>query len=321
MAETGFGSLSFNPLPEYNDWGFGSPTPVVLGDEKPVDGNVEYSTPDLQSILTEADYVDRQIDLERDTAFGSPFDNFNHPVVLQGDGALIPDDGGINIKLQSRWTSVWNNEIGRKFRLGKGFLGPFYVTYINKATGQVTSAVGGRCFTNYSMDTLYAGVPPLPRGDYNVEIKWQDINTVRIVDAFSVVVRPRIPEAYNLRMHIPSHLSRGPTVLKNDYIGVYYKDKESNLSVLLKSLGERLQDFIGKPTTGLAASLSWGDATVSVETTLGFPDSGILMIAGHKISYTGKTATSFTGIDYLNSYWPDYYAIKEEVTCDVTAIK
>lgn len=297
MSETGFGSLSFNPLPEYNDWGFGSPTPVELNDPT----------------------QERAVGDARDTAFGSPFDTFNHPIVIQGDFALIPDDGGVNIKLQSRWTSVWNNDFP-KFNLGRGFLGPFYITYINKVTNEVTQAVSGRCYTNYSMNTLYAGVPPLDRGVYHLEIKWQEVNTIRINDAFTVAVRPRVPEAYNIRKHIPSHLNRGPTILKNDPIGIYYKNKESNLSSILKSLAERLQDLNGRPTTALNGNLAWGDASISVETTLGFPDSGVLLIAGHRVSYTAKTATSFTGTSY-STYWPDSFSIKEEVNCDVAAIK
>ena len=321
MAETGFGSLSYDPLPTYNDWGFGSPTPVVLGDERPVEGNVEYSTPDLQSILTEADYVDRTINLERDTGFGSPFDNFRYPVQLRGEFDLIPDDGGVVLKLVSLWTAVWDFDQFPKYVKGEGFLGPFRVEYISQANGQVYRAEGDQgsnCFTNYAMDTLYAGVPPLPRGDYDMVIRWQQVNTIIISDAFTVGVRPRIPEAYHIRKHVPSHMKRGPHIITNDTIGVY--TQESNLSLIFKTLGEAIQELSGRPTTGLAADFSWQDASMTVETTIGFPDSGVVMIGGHKVSYGSKTTTTFNNLSYT-SYWPGSFSLKEEVACDVTAIK
>lgn len=46
-----------------------------------------------------------------------------------------------------------------------------------------------------------------------------------------------------------------------------------------------------------AAGLAAGAATVTVDDTTGFPTKGIFRINGELISYTGKTATTFTGLD------------------------
>jgi hypothetical protein len=299
MSETGFGSLSYDPLPEYNDWGFGSPTPTTLGE-----------TP-----------VEREVGFARDTGFGSPFDNYRYPVELLGEFDLIPDDGGVVLKIAGEWGELWDYDQFPTFRKGAGFLGPFQVQYISQSTGQTYQAVGERrtrCFTNYSMDILYAGVQPLPRGDYDLLISWQGINTIIISDAFTVGVRPRIPEAYNIRTHVPSHLKRGPHILTNDVIGEYVP--ESNLSLILKSVGEALQVIGGRPTTGLASELNWGDSTMDVESTIGFPDNGSILIAGMAITYGSKTVSSFDQLSY-STYFPGSFSIKEEVSCDVTAIK
>ena len=59
---------------------------------------------------------------------------------------------------------------------------------------------------------------------------------------------------------------------------------------------------------------------MNVESTIGFPDSGVIMISNHKVSYDAKTDSSFTGLSY-SSYWPGSFSKRQEVYCDVTAIK
>jgi len=297
MAETGFGSLSYDPLPEYNDWGFGSPTPVVLSSG-----------------------AERQINLERDTAFGSPFDNFRYPIEIQGEGDLIPDDGGVILKVNSRWYLTWDFEAFNSPPKRQGRVGPFRCKFISQADGFAYDAVGDRrlnCFTNFGQTVLYVGVPPLPRGQYDMQIQWQ-LNTVIISDAIEVGCRPRIPEAYHIRKHVPSHLMRGPAVIQNDKIEVY--KKEPILSLLLKSIGEALQEMSGRPTTGVAQKIYWGDATINVESTIGFPDSGELYVAGILMKYTGRTASTFTGVTHP-AYFSGDIAIRQEVTCNVAALK
>ena len=49
-------------------------------------------------------------------------------------------------------------------------------------------------------------------------------------------------------------------------------------------------------STTLTADISFSDETISVSSTIGFPDSyGLLQIDDEVITYTSKTATSFTG--------------------------
>lgn len=48
--------------------------------------------------------------------------------------------------------------------------------------------------------------------------------------------------------------------------------------------------------TALSAAISSGATTIAVTSTSGFPAAGMITIDSEKMSYTGKTATSFTGV-------------------------
>jgi hypothetical protein len=51
-----------------------------------------------------------------------------------------------------------------------------------------------------------------------------------------------------------------------------------------------------KLSSALSAAIIATDTTITVETTAGFPNSGMLAIQAEQISYTGKTATTLTGL-------------------------
>jgi len=52
---------------------------------------------------------------------------------------------------------------------------------------------------------------------------------------------------------------------------------------------------INTTTTTLNGSVSAGATTITVTSTNGFPSSGVFGVESNKITYTGKTSTSFTG--------------------------
>ena len=54
-------------------------------------------------------------------------------------------------------------------------------------------------------------------------------------------------------------------------------------------------------STTLTSDVSISDTTINVSSTDGFPSSGYINIGTDKISYTGKTATSFTGCSGIDS--------------------
>jgi len=59
--------------------------------------------------------------------------------------------------------------------------------------------------------------------------------------------------------------------------------------------------FIITPNTKLVESASPGDSILTVDSTIGFPESGTLIIGNNRITYTGKTINQFIGCSNVNS--------------------
>ena len=86
--------------------------------------------------------------------------------------------------------------------------------------------------------------------------------------------------------------------LKQYYISQEYTggpiDLVDNLDQYLKL--DNLTPEVIKGVTTLESSITSSDATISVETTKGFPNEyGLLKIGSEVISYTGITTNTFTG--------------------------
>jgi len=68
--------------------------------------------------------------------------------------------------------------------------------------------------------------------------------------------------------------------------------------------------------TGLLNNLSPNATTINVETTNAFPGSGKLLIGREVVRYTGKTATSFTGVDRGTNFRFDQKVILDQLQDD-----
>jgi hypothetical protein len=53
-------------------------------------------------------------------------------------------------------------------------------------------------------------------------------------------------------------------------------------------------------TTRLTSSIDSNDATITVTSTVGFPDVGVITIEGERIAYAHKTSTQFGGFPVIN---------------------
>lgn len=285
MAETGFGSITVSPAPTYNDWGFGSPTPVDL----------DTGEFDVRG---------------RDTAFGSPFDAVQSSVFISGEFDLIPDDGGVILEINNEWSLAGFYDYTEKVNYP---LFPFEVTFINASSGAEYDAigeVGKQCLTNFTQTVLYAGVPPLPHGDYDVKVSWFDgTRQLYVNSAFTVTLRTRCPNAYGLRRHLPEWFATGPEQLSYETVEAF-EGYDHTIEVLTKTVGEVLQRLAGKHTTATSDVISWGDSSISVESTIGFPESGDLFVGGVRFSYTSKTTSSFDGVSSA-IYFNDIESRKE----------
>ena len=90
------------------------------------------------------------------------------------------------------------------------------------------------------------------------------------------------------------------------------------IQALLSGVGQVLNEFGGVISTKLTAPLTAAYAgldpipatstTAQVETTYGFPSSGVVWISGERVAYTGKTSTSLTGLSRDDSVLSDYRA-------------
>lgn len=68
------------------------------------------------------------------------------------------------------------------------------------------------------------------------------------------------------------------------------------LQALIEAISESDNEIGGLRITRLATQTNEGDTSVTVETTVGFADSGRIGIDGISYGYTGRSPTSFTGI-------------------------
>lgn len=285
MAESGFGSTSYNPAPELNDLGFGSPSDFALG-----------------SVVNEG----------RDTGFGSPFDPSLLPLNVVGDTYLIGDDGGVRLDISGQWFAF--SDIP-----APAYADTFVVKFKHRGTSVLYNALAGyssdqpasgKVFTNLQQTRIYAYVPPLPHGVYDVEVSW-DGNTARITEAFEVTLRNRAGEVYSLRKHLPAFMKRGEISPENETLDA--TPTYGILEGLTRSVGMVLQRYTGRPLTIVTQQWDEGDAVINVESTVGFPESGHLIIDGVKMSYTGKLNTSFTGVTHLRGAVKPRFKLGERV--------
>ena len=65
------------------------------------------------------------------------------------------------------------------------------------------------------------------------------------------------------------------------------------LRAISRSAGQLIQEFVGKPETILVKDLMPGDRHIFVESTLGFPQSGYVLIGDREYKYESKKPSSF----------------------------
>lgn len=266
MAETGFGSPTYTPSPVINDAGFGSP----------FDG----------------------FNIGRDTGIGSHFDPSLLPASLEGgDTFLIGDDGGIRLDI----SGVWFLESGQATpSVATNFTVKFTHTVSASVTyamgGYLSNGVQGQVYTNLDQTIIHAYVPPLAHGVYDLTIMWAG-QSLTIDDAFEVTTRTRASCAYSMRQYLPAFMKRGAVNMADDSLPA--TPLYGVIEALTRSAGEMVQRLVSKPVTLSTAVWSEGDASLSVESTVGFPEAGSLHLGDIKLKYAGKTKNTFIGLSYL----------------------
>ena len=69
---------------------------------------------------------------------------------------------------------------------------------------------------------------------------------------------------------------------------------------LTETIGDNLQKLNGRPQTLTVQDLSPGDGSIFVESTLGFPPFGILILKGRPYNYTTIEPMAFRGVSAIN---------------------
>lgn len=205
----------------------------------------------------------------RQTGFGDPFDNALTPMAVDVD--VIGNDGGARLAIFGAFLPNVEYEVS---------LSRNSVEY--PCFGGVSSSVG--VFYQRGRLTCYA--PKLEQGIYDLVVSGQTLS-----NAIRVVPRNKAREVYSLKRLTPSFFKVGARESSADHAQDF-----SVMESLIMAVGQSLQEFHGKPLTNLTSEWVWSDSVISVETTLGFPQSGLISVGGHILSYGNKTDTTFSTI-------------------------
>mgnify|MGYP003131618212 CR=1 FL=1 len=292
--ELGFGSISLGKefLPEFwHDHGFGAPYDVLV----PADS----TTPDVGFCyrnLAEEGFGDPLSELEK--KFEKP------PRINEGTGVEFSDNGGM---LGILFTDFKNAFPEDAFANGEP-VGPFKFFIRHRDTGeehQLFSAIPGQGFALFSttnQDKIYFALPFCAKGLYDFTTQWERegvLRTFTLAKAIKILHRQRNDKTMSIRANLPEFWNAGPR--SDNYISPdLYIPNETTNAVLTSMVGEVFNKLWFNDYT-ITKSIYTTDQTVlNVESTLGFPAKGNFIVDGLKVSYTGKTDTSFTGISGID---------------------
>ncbi len=251
--------VPYVPAGTPNDWGYGSPTPSFAW------------TPELA-----------------DAGFGAAA-SIIAPVVKAAEVGAWPDDGGVFIVLLAAWAHP----------------GPYYVRLKKGATlypaddNCYSGVVGQRdkCTPDGAMTSLRFVLPPAPPDTYDIRLRFGVETEVIIPSAIVIQNRMRSESVYRMRLRLPKNYLTGARQLRAEpTLPVASEWPHGNLDALLHAAGEMFRETSGVPMTRLTAPLVLTDAVANVESTLELPSSGAVYIHGARHTYTGKTASTLTGL-------------------------
>ena len=208
----------------------------------------------------------------------------------------IGDDGGYRIIITGTFprlsASPRQRPTGFTVTLTKG--GIEYICYSGRA-GNSTS-----CSTNLRGTVLTGFTPKLDVGDYTVSFTYGK-NTLN-VGTVSLLRRSRTDAEYALRNALPSRYATESRVLETDTILDNNAESarietHSVMYELTRSVGQSLGTlFQSGALTRLTVDFAVSDTILHVESTLGFSDSGGVIVDGVELHYTLKTSVALLGV-------------------------
>lgn len=238
-----------------------------------------------------------------ETAFGDSYVSIDIDIVDPQGGYLLSDDGGNILELRGDFSQIFESFgiVGDKT---DKILGPLTATFFNNSDNSINYDAlsgmpqgGNSLFIQSNQKQMFLCTPSMIKGEYSLVLTWKSVQSIALPFAFTVVNRLRNDKVLSIRNNLPSYWNVGQK--SDNYINAdqYYPKTESNLAVLTSVFGTALNSIYDSNYTITTAMHKRGDSTISVESTLGFTNTGSIKLDnGQKITYTGKTPTAFTGV-------------------------
>ena len=208
----------------------------------------------------------------------------------------VGDDGGYRIEISGTFprggASMWQRPTGFYISLLKDSIE--YACYSGRA-GQKTT-----CSTDLKGSALTGFTPRLDVGDYTVSFTYNKM-TIN-VGTVSVLRRTRTNAEYTLRNTLPSQYATEARALEVDTIldanAVSARiEKHTVLYNLTRAIGESIGVLMQMGVlTRTTNDFTNTDTILHLETTLGMPNAGGVIIGGVSLNYTNRTNNSLRGI-------------------------
>ena len=204
------------------------------------------------------------------------------------------DYGGDLVKVLGTWPIQGPYQI----RLRQG------ATFFPSSGGCYSALVGqaDACQTDVLRRVLTFSLPPLDYGTYDLIIGYGPGFgiTVALLGAIEIVPRDWALEVWGIRNTFPDQPfnlgGKTPRQTAAPAAHPVTVPLMNNIQSITRAFGLVQAETFSNPYTRLTAALLYNGTTATVESTLGFPESGTVTIGTSRFTYTGRTSTTLTGL-------------------------
>lgn len=197
-------------------------------------------------------------------------------------GACLSDEGGEVVELDGDWPA--DVVLKAYFRGGSGSV------YPESGHGCYALQVGqgDEIFVLRGSRKLRFGSPPLPAGEYVIDIRDGGGQLVSTTSAVTVLRRDRAwPQRYELANSMPERWNAGNRNVQLEEAAVdANRPPYTPLTALVAAFGRALQRFTAPPCTRLSVDYARGDEALSVETPYRFVGARVVWVGGVKVAVT-----------------------------------
>lgn len=276
--------------------GFGSPTVVDSnGDEQSFyDGGFGAAYP---LTVDGVDFINNA-----EAYFGDPLIEISVSLLGEEKGLFIPDNGGTILTFQGNFGLIFE-EFFNTTVVDETPIGPLEIIFTNTITGDEYYALNTlpgfqtNVYSNIYHNQIIVATPSMLKGDYSIKIKYNRVLEVTLPQTLSVIHRMRNDKTNSIRNNYPKWYNVGQRSDNFNSPAQYYPQSESNLAVMTSAFGEVWNYAYDNDYTVTTADYKIDSGFLNVESTITFDNSGEIHLDDQQVlTYTGKTATSLTGV-------------------------